>query len=156
MIIHAEPLVSAAFEPFGEIIDVSRGDNERIVINSGYVTRHHALATVDCEGPAAVSIFEARKRPLTVGMLERHPKGSQAFIPLDGGNWLIVVASEPVPASCHAFVCKQWQGVNIWRGVWHHPLLIFDDNQSFLVVDRKETSTNLEEVLFDVEAQISF
>ena len=148
MIIDAEPLVGAAFESFGEIIEASPIRNNQVKINSGYVIRHHALAAIDCDGPAAISIFEARRRPLLVGMLERHPKGSQAFMPLDGGDWLVVVADEPEPASCRAFLCKRWQGVCLRRGIWHHPLLILDRKQSFLVVDREETSTNLEEILF--------
>lgn len=155
MIIHAEPLVGSAFEPFGDIIEASRTRNDLVEINSGYVTRHHALAIIDCDDSAAISIFEARRRPLLVRMLERHPRSSQAFMPLDGGAWLVVVAVEPEPESCRAFLCKEWQGVSLRRGTWHHPLLILDRKQSFLVVDREETSTNLEEILFESECRIS-
>ena len=154
MIIRSEPLVREEFEPFGDIIEASPTRNDLVEINSGYVTRHHALAAIDCDGPAAISIFEARRRPLRVGMLERHPRGSQAFMPLDGGDWLVVVADEPEPASCRAFLCKGRQGVSLRRGIWHHPLLILDRKQSFLVVDREETSTNLEETLFGFERSI--
>ena len=149
MLLRPEPLSVEVFAPFGDVIDEAEGRAPTLEINEGFVTRHHALAAVDCDGPAAVSIFAARRRPLSVGMLERHPFGSQAFVPLGGGDWLVVVATNPVPDACRAFICASGQGVSYRRGVWHHPLLILDARQSFLVVDRTDTASNLEEVSFD-------
>ena len=148
MLLRAEPLSAEAFAPFGEVIDETVGGSPTLEINEGFVTRHHALAAVDCDGPAVLSIFSARRRPLSIGMLERHPFGSQAFVPLGGGEWLVVVAADPVPKACRAFRCAGGQGVSYRRGVWHHPLLILDARQSFLVVDRADTASNLEEVSF--------
>ncbi len=148
MLLRPEPLSAESFAPFGEAIYESAGSAATLEINDGFVTRHHALAAVDCDGPAVVSIFAARRRPLSVNMLERHPYGSQAFVPLGGGEWLVVVAPEPVPEACRAFRCGSGQGVSYRRGVWHHPLLILDARQSFLVVDREDTATNLEEESF--------
>ena len=97
--------------------------------------------------------------PLKIEMVEKHPLGSQAFMPLEHKDWLVVVAdSVEVPAAknCHAFVARGDQGVQYAAGVWHHPLLPTDGNQSFLVVDRyapaEPSDANLVEHWFDGEA----
>jgi len=147
MTISAQVLTAADFAPFGEVI---AADPARAVeINTGYTTRFHALAKVESDADVILSIFRGRVRPLTVAMLERHPLGSQAFMPLGGRNWLVVVASAPRAEVCRAFLCRGDQGVNYHAGVWHHPLLVLDHAQDFLVVDRAGEGTNLDEVFFD-------
>jgi len=86
---------------------------------------------------------------LQVLMLERHPLGSQAFMPLGGHPWLTVVALSPEPAACRLFACRGDQGLQIAKGVWHHPLLVLEGAQDFLVVDRDSDGDNLEEVFFE-------
>jgi ureidoglycolate lyase len=81
-------------------------------------------------------------------MLERHPLGSQAFIPMERHPWLVVVAERPEPGACRAFLARGDQGVQIGRGVWHHPLLALQPVHDFLVVDRKGPGSNLEEQFF--------
>ena len=152
--ITAEPLNQESFRPFGEVIDPAIPGSLAYDINSGFVTRHHALATVDCDGAVAISVFSARFRPLEASVLERHPHGSQAFMPLEGRDWLVVVADDPVPKACRAFLCNGRQGVNLHRAVWHHPLLVLHGPQTFLVVDRADTKTNLEEVWFRRPSEI--
>jgi len=149
MFLPVEPLTSDAFMPFGEVMDPRSECTDAFEINSGYVIRHHALARIDCRGPAAISVFEAQVRPLQIDYLERHPLGTQAFIPLTGGDWLTVVAQQPLAQCCKAFLCRSWQGVSYHRNVWHHPLLILDERQSFLVVDREAADDNLREVQLD-------
>ena len=141
--VRAEPLTAAAFAPFGEVIEA---DPRRArVINDGWTLRDHALARVDAEGaPAILSIFRGRPRPLRAELLERHPLGSQAFVPLGRRPWVTVVAEAP-DAPLRAFLCGPEQGVQIGRGVWHHPLLTLAA-QDFLVVDRDRPDENLEEV----------
>jgi ureidoglycolate lyase len=145
--IRAELLTPDAFAPFGNVIEVGVG--ESFDINDGYTTRHNALASVETDAEAIISIFEGRVRPLTVGMLECHPKGSQAFVPLNGQDWLVVVAQDPKPESCRAFLCKGNQGVQYGTSIWHHPLLVLNQPQNFLVVDRAGPGDNLQEVFFD-------
>jgi len=140
--VRAEPLTREAFAPFGEVMEA---DPERAFsINDGWTERHHALATADLEGgPAILSIFRGRARPLTAVLLERHPFGSQAFMPLGGAPWVTVTAERP-DAPLRAFLCRGDQGVQIAKGVWHHPLLTLA-TQDFLVVDRADPARNLEE-----------
>lgn len=136
-----EPLTPAAFAPFGRVI---RPDPATAVtINDGFTTRFHALAEVETDGaPVILSLFRGRPRPPTVAMLERHPLGAQAFVPLGRRAWLTVVAEAP-EAPLRAFLCGPEEGVLIGRGVWHHPLLTLAA-QDFLVADRVRPEENLE------------
>ncbi len=146
--IPVEPLSAGSFEPFGRVIEADPAT--AVEINAGFTTRFHALATADTGGGAAIlSIFRGRPRPLTVAMLECHPLGSQAFMPLGGRDWLVVVAETPGAQACRAFHCRGDQGVQYARGVWHHPLVVLDTPQDFLVVDRAGDGDNLQEVFFD-------
>jgi len=145
--IHAEPLSAAAFAPFGDVIEAR--PETAVEINAGYTTRFHALATAETDDKVIMSIFQGRPRPLEAAMLERHPLGSQAFVPLGGQPWLVVVAEQADPTALRAFLCRGDQGVNYRAGVWHHPLLVLGDAQDFLVVDRAGQGPNLEEVFFE-------
>ncbi len=120
-----EPLTKEAFAPFGDVIETEGSDY--FMINNGSTRRYHKLATVETAAPedqAIISIFaaEALEMPLVIRMLERHPLGSQAFIPLLGHPFLVVVAplgDAPVPGHVRAFRSNGRQGVNYHRGVWH-------------------------------------
>lgn len=146
-----EPLTRAAFAPFGDVIETA-GAEQRI-INEGTTVRFHDLAAVDVAdrgGRPLVNVFRARplSLPLTVTMMERHPLGSQAFIPLDRAPFLIVTApAGPTPqaADLRAFVTDGRQGVNYAKGVWHHAVIAWRHSTDFLVVDRGGPGDNLVE-----------
>jgi ureidoglycolate lyase len=153
-ILEAEPLTAAAFAPFGDVIQVDNA--EGLVINEGYAHRFDNLARLDLTrggGTPCLSIFRARTRdlPITIRMLERHPLGSQAFIPLSGHDYLIVVAPAddgPHFDGLRAFHARADQGVNYHCGIWHHPLLALHTNDDFLVIDRRGPGDNLEEAWY--------
>jgi ureidoglycolate lyase len=138
-----EPLTTAAFAPFGEVIEAAAG-TRHFSINDGYAERYHALAHMDMVGEgghAIVSIFRAlpRKFPLAIDVMERHPLGSQAFVALSPMSFLVVVAApaESIdPGSIRCFLAVGGQGVNYARGTWHHPLIAIDKPGDFLVIDR--------------------
>ena len=150
-----EPLTKAAFEPFGEVIEIAGA--ERKLINEGYAERFHALTSADVAaggGRAILSIFRAKRRPLPllISMMERHPLGSQAFYPLVPNTWLVVVCEgveRPNPTSLRCYCATGQQGVNYARNTWHHPLLILEPHQDFLIIDREGPGKNLEEVHWD-------
>ncbi|WP_116474352.1 ureidoglycolate lyase [Zobellella maritima] len=150
-----EPLTKEAFAPFGDVIE-SEG-RDYFMINKGSTRRYHRLAEVqtDQQGEGIISIFRATplEYPLRIGMLERHPFGSQAFIPLFGNEYLLVVAPagpyQVDPAAVRVFRASGRQGVNYHRGVWHHPVLALTDNDEFLVVDRAGPGNNCDEYYFD-------
>ena len=153
MILAPEPLTAAAFAPFGQVIEAD--PNTAVEINSGFTTRFHALATATSDRDVILSIFRGRPRPLEVAMLERHPKGSQAFVPLGRRDWLAVVAERPEPEACRAFLCRGDQGLQYAANVWHHPLLVIGEAQDFLVVDRQGEGPNLEEVFFETVLKLA-
>ncbi len=147
-----EPLTKAAFARYGEVIE--RDGAELRLINEGTTDRLHRLAKVEVgAGRAIVSIFHGRRRsfPLTIAMMERHPLGSQAFVPLHAADWLVVVSDDPgapEEKTLRCFRARGDQGVNYRAGIWHHPLLVLAPTQDFLVVDREGEGENLEEIWF--------
>ncbi|HLX02608.1 MAG TPA: ureidoglycolate lyase [Trinickia sp.] len=145
-----EPLTREAFAPFGDVVELEGA--KQIPINLGTTIRYHDLAKVDVTdegGRTLVNLFRGQPRalPFEVKMLERHPLGSQAFVPLNDKPYLVVVApaGELDPSKIRAFVTSGWQGVNYAKGVWHHPLIALGDVSDFIVVDRGGEGLNLNE-----------
>jgi ureidoglycolate lyase len=146
-----ERLTRAAFAPFGDVIELDGA--RHFAINGGTTERFHDLASVDVTeqgGRPLINLFRAQPRalPVAITMMERHPLGSQAFIPLTAGRYLVVVApaGEFDPARMRAFWTDAWRGVNYAKGVWHHPLLALDRVSDFVVVDRGGEQPNCDEL----------
>ena len=94
--IRIEPLTAEAFAPFGDVLAPKPAPDR--MINAGRCERHHALATVERHGgEAIISIFRSDpvSLPYECALLERHPLGSQAFMPMGQGG----LPSEQVQAS---------------------------------------------------------
>ena len=147
--IHTEPLTAEAFAPFGDVLDAT-GDFR--LINAGLCRRHHDRARMDFgpEGRAGISIFDAvpRALPYAFDLIERHPDGSQAFLPMSEHPFLVIVSDGP-EATPRAFVTDGTQGINLHRGTWHGVLTPLHAPGRFAVVDRIGTTPNLEEFRFD-------
>ncbi len=146
-----EPLTRDAFAPFGDVIALDGA--RHFPINGGTTERFHDLATIDVNdagGRPLVNILRGQPRtlPFEVAMMERHPLGSQAFVPLGIVRYLVVVA----PAGpfderqLRAFSIEGREGVNYARGVWHHPLIALDAVADFLVIDRGGLQPNCDEI----------
>ena len=145
------PIDAAAFAPFGDVIDCA-GDPDRI-INQGLCGRYHDRARLDfADGRAGVSLFKAEPRtlPLTLEMVERHPDGSQCFIPMSMDPFLVIVAPDEdgAPGTPLAFETAPGQAVNFHRGTWHGVLTPLYAPGLFVVVDRIGAGANLEEHWF--------
>ena len=148
--IQAEPLTAEAFAPFGKVIEIS--GEPSFFINAGRCGRYHDIARPDVrdrEGAIAISIgrSDAVTLPLAIGLLERHPLGSQAFIPTGNARMLVVVATDAggIPGLARAFLAKPGQGVQYHANVWHGVLAPLEGPADFLIVDRVGPGDNLEE-----------
>jgi ureidoglycolate lyase len=160
MNLHATPLTVENFSLYGEVIELDSA--RQITINDGLTTRFHDLVAVDAAeqgGRPIVNVF--RTSPLSlphrVIKMERHPLGSQAFIPLESTPFLVLVG-KPVDklsvADLELFVTDGEQGINLYRNTWHHFQIVLDHTQDFLVIDRGGTGENLEEIDITGEAWI--
>ena len=144
-----EALTAAAFAPYGDVLDAT-GDFR--LINAGLCQRHHDrarldfAAEVDAANRAGISIFQAQPRalPYAFDLIERHPEGSQAFLPMSQHPFLVIVADSP-QAKPRAFLSNGAQGINLHRGTWHGVLTPLHAPGLFAVVDRIGASANLEE-----------
>ena len=150
--LRTRPLSAEAFAPYGDVIEL-RGAPDKM-INQGLCGRYDDLARLDFgDGRAGISLFDAQARhwPLSVEMVERHPDGSQAFIPLDGARFVVVVADDAdgEPGALHAFMVQPGQAVNLHRGTWHGVLTPLGADGRFVVVDRIGPGPNLQEHWFD-------
>ncbi len=151
-----EPLTKIAFEKFGDVIEVT---GKPVMINEGTTERYHRLGDVAVgEGLGIMNIFRAQPRalPMMITMMERHPLGSQAFLPCNEKPYLVLVCegdSKPDASTLKLFLA-QGQGVNYQANCWHHPLLALEDVSDFWVVDRAGPGLNLEEMDFDTSLNI--
>lgn len=158
MILRAQPLTAAAFARFGDVLEIA-GAPDRL-INQGLCGRYHDRARLDfADGRAGISLFDAAPRalPCRLEMVERHPLGSQCFIPLNGVPFLVTVAEDAGgrPVNIRAFLTAPGQSVNLLRGIWHGVLAPIGARGHYAVVDRIGDGANLEEHWFDTPALIA-
>ena len=136
------------FSSYGDLI--STDDINPMNINEGYAKRFDNLANLDTSkdsGKTIVSIFSALKRtfPMKIHMMEKHPLGTQAFIPMKETTFLAFVApsgESPEIDKIQSFIIPVKMGINYKPGIWHFPL-ISTENMNFLVIDRKGSGDNL-------------
>jgi ureidoglycolate lyase len=146
-----EPLTRTAFAPFGDVIELDGA--QHFPINGGTTERFHDLARVEIGseigGRPLINVFrgQPRPQPVEISMMERHPLGSQAFLPVGVVSYLVVVApaGDFDASKMRAFSIHGWQGVNYARGVWHHPLIVLGGVGDFVVIDRGGSQDNCEE-----------
>ena len=152
-VLRTQPLTVEAFAPFGDVLQID-GPPDKI-INQGMCGRHHDRAVMDFgpEGRAGISIFDAKAYtlPLELRMMERHPDGSQAFLPMGPEPFLVVVSQDDngKPGTPTAFITAQGQGVNYARNTWHAVCTPLDRPAKFFVVDRIGPGENLQEHWFE-------
>jgi len=145
-----EPLTSEAFAPFGDVI--AAAGMASFQINYGMCDRFHDRARTEVIGDEArIGISVGRGRPyalpLALSLVERHPLGSQAFVPMTDDPFLVVVAPDEdgIPGRPRAFLTDGRQGVNYLRNVWHGVLTPLGRTTDFVIVDRIGPGSNLEE-----------
>ena len=150
--LRCQPLSAAAFAPFGDVLDCSGAPDK--IINAGQCRRFHDRAKLDfADARGGISLFKATPRsfPCTLDLMERHPEGSQAFVPMSEHPFLVTVALDENgrPGTPMAFLTASGQGINLHRNVWHGVLTPLELPGLFAVVDRIGETPNLEEFLLN-------
>ena len=146
--IKPKKITKKKLKKFGDLISIKKV--KPININNGYAKRFNDLCRINTslkKGVTITSIFSAKKRkfPMKIDMMEKHPLGSQAFIPMDETKFLVFVApkgKKPNIKKIESFIVPKQTGVNYKPGTWHFPL-ISTKNMNFLVIDRKGKGKNL-------------
>ena len=148
IIIKPKKITRKNFKKFGDLISTKK--IKSININDGYAKRFDNLCRINTsskKGKTIMSIFSAKKRkfPMNITMMEKHPLGSQAFIPMNETTFLVFVAPKgkrPNTKKIESFIVPKQTGINYKPGIWHFPL-ISTKNMNFLVIDRKGIGNNL-------------
>ena len=148
IVIKPKKISQKNFEKFGDLISTKK--NKPININNGYAKRFDNLCKINTSiknGNTIVSIFSAKKRkfPMNIKMMEKHPLGSQAFVPMKEATFLVFVApkgKKPNVKKIQSFIVPKETGINYKPGIWHLPL-ISKKKMNFLVIDRKGKGNNL-------------
>ena len=157
--IKIRPITAEAFAPYGDVIEVA-GTPDKI-INQGLCGRFHDRARMafGTDGRAGISLFQAELRalPLTLDMVERHPEGSQAFLPMSMDGFLVIVAPDDngTPGTPLAFMTNPGQGVNYLPNTWHGVLTPMAGSGLFAVIDRIGETPNLQEFWFDAPFMVT-
>ncbi len=157
MKITAQPLTARAFAPFGDVLDCA-GEPDKL-INAGLCGRYHDRAKLDfSDGQAGISLFNAKPRslPYTCDLLERHPEGSQAFVPMHQNPFLVIVSPDAggKPGTPLAFITAPGQAINFHKGTWHGVLTPLSAPGFFAVIDRIGAGANLQEHYLDTPVTI--
>ena len=157
------PLTAQNFKQFGQVIELENA--AQLSINQGLTTRFHDLLDIDAndhEGRPIVSLFRTSPIPLphNVTVMERHPLGSQGFIPMCEQPFLVLVGQQRPGqdrlqfGDLTLFLTNGRQGINIKKNTWHHFQIVLDSRQDFIVIDRAGKGSNLEEIALAGEVWI--
>jgi ureidoglycolate lyase len=158
--LHLRPLTAQAFAPFGEVLELTQGATRDI--NAGTSARHDLPSHLELTrhgGLPALATFRVQAQPLEGPwrMLERHLWGSQTFVPLQAGRWVVLVArghTAPDPGTLEAFAATPQQGVTLHAGTWHHPLIALAPGL-FLVIERAGPAVDCEVVQLETPVRLA-
>ncbi len=136
-----QPMDRGRYAPFGAVVAAHAHVAPRIA-NHGAAVAWDALASlVDSRGAAAsiqASLFRCRPlegASLELRRLERHPRSTQMFVPMNAARYLVVVAQgddEPDFSTLAAFLVGPTQAITYAPGIWHHPMVALDRETDFV------------------------
>jgi len=155
--IQSQVINKEAFAPYGELIACDGAMTYQC--NQGRAIRYHDLLKnldiTDKSGKVGLSIYKSVPSPIPfeVEVMERHPLGTQAFIPMTKDHqsrYLVAVApaGDFNPALITAFIVQGQVGINYKKGIWHLPIVALDGDMDFLAIDRIGPEKNCDEVIF--------
>lgn len=153
-VIKAEPLTAEAFAPFGDVVEGPDTGRRRYFDEILGDTRQKARLRFWVSRIPAVDLL-----PVSCEIMERHPCGSQTFVPMCVSRFLVVVAPalndhESDPSRLKAFVGRTGQGVTYGAGVWHHGMIALDMTALFAVLMWKDEGP-LDEIFVTLARPVS-
>jgi ureidoglycolate lyase len=138
--ITAEPLTPAAFAPFGVVL--SPEDRPRLPVNTYGDALDLYRAGFATDQPIEWFIVQGKPRAMTALFLERHMQLTQAFFPLGGHGFVMLVARPDAAedddgmialSETRAFHIPGNVGVQLHQGTWHENPFPQTAGQVFLV-----------------------
>ena len=147
-----------SFKEYGDVLSVE--DSESIIINNGYAQKHYNLTNMDIDGGVStLHLYIGKKRqfPLQVTMMEKHPHFAQTFMPRSTTPFLAAVAlgeEKPDLSTLKVFKTNGNQGVTYKKGVWHFPLIVLEENEQFIVIDRNDLGLEENKVIDCIEVDL--
>jgi ureidoglycolate lyase len=135
-----EPLTPTAFAPFGIVL--SPEGRSRLPVNTYGDALDLYRADFATDQPIEWFIVQGKPRPMSALFLERHMQLTQAFLPL-GGNGFVMLVARPMAdeepsgmirlEETRAFYIPGDVGVQLHRGTWHENPFPLTEGQVFLV-----------------------
>jgi ureidoglycolate lyase len=143
----AQPLEQAAFAPFGRV-DPAPSEPGRLYLDEALADREAGLRP-------SLSLLRLAPTPvdaLRVGALERHPRTSQTFLPLEVGRFLVVVApaaadGRPDPDRARAFLAGPGRALTYARGVWHQAMTVLDRPATMAILMHRDGTPADDEIV---------
>lgn len=143
----ARPATPAAVAPFGDLIGrAAEVPVQRLNHYAGTIRKPARFVT---DEDTEISVATLDRRPLEVRWLERHFKHTQAFIPL-GGRPFVLVMAPPGPGDMpdldrvEAFLFDGSAGFCMKIGCWHEFPFPLVDGTDLIVILRGETHRELQ------------
>ena len=148
----SETITPEAFKSFGTLISAEGSAQDA---NAETARRFDRVAEIQNLRPASatlnVAVFRCAPQsasPFVVGMLEKHPGSTQAFIPMNPGRYLVIVAealadqSAPDLSTLRAFLIEGARGVAYHPGTWHRPMIALDRPLDFTCLVYEDGSSS--------------
>ncbi|KAL0485128.1 ureidoglycolate lyaseA [Acrasis kona] len=134
----AQPLTAEAFQKYGQVVSVPRGDDGQSA-NNNTAKRFNFLGNVQnlrSDAKANMCVFRCQPvaMPFHMRMLEKHQYSNQMFSPMNAQRYLVIVSlggDEPDLQTLAAFVADGTQAINYNAGCWHHPMIALDTTIDF-------------------------
>ncbi len=153
--VEVEPLRPEDFAPFGEIVGPSAA--ETMSLGSDVQLWRTSFGV---EGDIELMFGRYRHKPMRFHKMERHLAVTQSFLPLGGGQSVMVVApptdeedreAMPEPGDVRAFHLDGTRGVMLRKGTWHalDRFPVFPPHADFAFITGLETQRELEKQALD-------
>ncbi len=155
-IVRAEALTSAAFAPFGFVLDVP-ADDHRTGPVPVIVDRRPAAAVT-----ANLISLPARPARRRIEQVERHLHGAQFFLHLSGGPVSLVVfpddaAGSADAANARAFVAAPGQAFGYHPGIWHAGVAALSQPAAVAsLLGRDGTAADVEEAVLAMPIEVDW